>query len=129
MNEVGALCFGLVVGWVTYRTIRRTPTSGISDIAAVVGAVGGASITALFPAEEAVFGAYGIGLAIGFGLYLVTALWVASWTPETGGAVNEWLGSAPEVRGSTNGAGRIADPLPQDPRRSAEAEEIPEFRR
>ena len=38
----GALCFGLVIGWVTYRTLRRKEGSNaLSDIATVIGAVGG----------------------------------------------------------------------------------------
>ena len=72
----GALCFGLVVGWVTYRTLRRKEDkSALSDIATVIGAVGGAAVTALFKVG-ALFGAYSIGLAIGFFLYFVIGLFV-----------------------------------------------------
>ncbi|HEY7889805.1 MAG TPA: hypothetical protein VIC29_16415 [Steroidobacteraceae bacterium] len=68
----GALCFGLVIGWVTYRTLRRTTdTVGLSNIASVIGAVGGAAVTALFNTKE-LFALYSIGLAIGFFLYLIT---------------------------------------------------------
>jgi hypothetical protein len=42
---VGAVCFGIVVGWVTSRTLRRSTPSGLTDIATVVGSVGGAAIT------------------------------------------------------------------------------------
>jgi len=67
----GALLFGVVVGWVTYRTlIRRTGGVQISDIATVVGAVGGAAVTTLFDSKH-LFGVYSIGLAIGFFLYLL----------------------------------------------------------
>ncbi|WP_412062041.1 hypothetical protein [Rubrivirga sp. IMCC45206] len=66
----GAFAFGTVVGWVTYRTIRRSETTGLADIAAVIGAVGGAAVLVLFPAGTALFGAYGIGLAVGFFGYL-----------------------------------------------------------
>jgi uncharacterized membrane protein YeaQ/YmgE (transglycosylase-associated protein family) len=69
----GALCFGLVVGWITYRTLRRREgTAALSDIATVLGAVGGAAVTAVFP-DPALFGAYSIGLAIGFFAYLAVA--------------------------------------------------------
>ena len=70
----GALCFGLVIGWVTHRTLRRKndPTT-LSDISAVIAAVGGAAITALFKIGE-MFGAYCIGLAVGFFLYLIVSL-------------------------------------------------------
>jgi NhaP-type Na+/H+ or K+/H+ antiporter len=70
LTLVGALCFGIVVGWVTYRTLRRTPTSGLSDIATVIGALGGATVTALFSQGTGAFGAYCIGLIIGFFGYL-----------------------------------------------------------
>ena len=69
--QFGALCFGLVIGFVTYRTLRKTKESvALSDIATVIGAVGGAAITALFEAQD-LFAAYSIGLAIGFFLYLI----------------------------------------------------------
>jgi uncharacterized membrane protein YeaQ/YmgE (transglycosylase-associated protein family) len=80
--RIGALCFGLVIGWVTYRTLRRrSETVALSDIATVIGAVGGAAVTGLFK-DQALFGAYCIGLAIGFFLYLiiaVTALKDVTW--------------------------------------------------
>jgi uncharacterized membrane protein YeaQ/YmgE (transglycosylase-associated protein family) len=84
MDIVGAVAFGLVIGWITYRTLRRNKEgAGISDIAAVVGAVGGATVTGLF--ESAVFWAYAIGLAIGFFGYFVVGYFVdqgeASKTP------------------------------------------------
>lgn len=34
---VGALCFGFVIGWVTYRTLRRQKeTVALSNIASVI---------------------------------------------------------------------------------------------
>lgn len=67
----GALLFGLVVGWVTYRTLRRSgETVALSNIATVIGAVGGAAVTALFNTAE-LFAWYSIGLAIGFFAYLI----------------------------------------------------------
>lgn len=71
VSEIGAICFGLVIGWVTYRTLRRSEDKvGLSDIASVIGAVSGAAITNLF-SEENLFGCYSIGLAAGFFLYLL----------------------------------------------------------
>ena len=78
---VGAFCFGIVVGWVTYRTLRHTATVSIGDIAAVIGAIGGGVLT-LFKAGEPAFGYYSIGLFVGFFLYLI----VASIFPQ-----NPWL--------------------------------------
>jgi uncharacterized membrane protein YeaQ/YmgE (transglycosylase-associated protein family) len=71
INEIGAFCFGLVIGWVTYRTLRRTgETVALSNIATVIGAVGGAAVTTLFNVTE-LFSLYCIGLAVGFFLYMV----------------------------------------------------------
>jgi hypothetical protein len=67
----GALCFGVVVGWVTYRTLRRSgETVALSNIATVIGAVGGAAVTARFSTTE-LFAWYSIGLALGFFGYLI----------------------------------------------------------
>lgn len=74
ITYVGALCFGLVVGWVTYRTLRRrSGETGLSDIATVIGVVGGAAVTSLFKPED-LFAAYAIGLAIGFFAYFIVGL-------------------------------------------------------
>ena len=69
----GAFCFGLVMGWVTYRTLRRSgETVALSSIATVIGAVGGGAVTALFNTKE-LFAWYSIGLTVGFFLYLILA--------------------------------------------------------
>src|SRR5436309_3062137 len=86
ISLVGALCFGVVIGWVTYRTLRRSKTNGLSDIATILGAVGGATVTALFRRDTGDFGAYCIGLLIGFFAYLIFA--VRPNAPD-------WLGSEP----------------------------------
>ena len=70
-DSVGAALFGLVVGWITYRTLRRSGSQvHISDLAAVIGAVGGAAVTGLF-SKGHLFAWYSIGLAAGFFLYLI----------------------------------------------------------
>jgi hypothetical protein len=91
----GAGLFGIVVGWVTYRALRRSKSNGISDIAAVIGAVGGATVTAHFQADTNAFGWYSIGLAIGFFGYLITAMLLTTSTRLD--KVNEWLGERPPV--------------------------------
>jgi uncharacterized membrane protein YgaE (UPF0421/DUF939 family) len=73
----GAFCFGVVIGFVTYRTLTHTKTTGISDIASVIGAVGGATIVALFPTAGGSFDYYAIGLAIGFFFYFLVFQFVA----------------------------------------------------
>lgn len=73
MEFFGPFCFGLVIGWVTYRTLRRKADAvALGDIAAVLGAVGGATIVALF--KNSAFDAYCIGLAIGFFAYFAAGL-------------------------------------------------------
>jgi hypothetical protein len=75
--DIGALCFGVVVGWIVYRTLRRrTDSSALSDVATVIGVVGGAAVTAVFKTET-LFGFYSIGLAAGFFVYLVASLIIA----------------------------------------------------
>lgn len=74
LELIGAAAFGLVIGWITYRTLRRKEGAvALSDIATVIGAVGGAGITALFGSQD-LFGAYSIGLAIGFFSYFGVAV-------------------------------------------------------
>jgi Kef-type K+ transport system membrane component KefB len=86
VSVVGAFCFGIVVGWVAYRTLRRSSVSGLSDISTVIGIVGGAAVVALFPRATGEFGAYAVGLLIGFLSYVKIA------TSETYKDV-DWLGS------------------------------------
>ena len=84
---IGALCFGLVVGWVTYRTLRRREgASTLSDISTVIGAVGGAAVTSLF-ADTDMFAGYSIGLAIGFFVYFIVGLTVYGKD-----AAGHWMG-------------------------------------
>ena len=83
MINVGALCFGLVIGWVTYRTLRRKDGTALSDIATVIGAVGGAAVTSLF--ADDLFSSYCIGLAIGFFGYFIVGLIIGK------GDVGSWM--------------------------------------
>ena len=71
VEEVGALCFGVVIGWIVYRTMRRTEDRvQVSDLASVIGAVGGGAVTALFDSQH-LFAWYSIGLTGGFFGYLL----------------------------------------------------------
>lgn len=66
---IGALFFGLVIGWISYRILRLAAgTTVLSDIVAIIAAVGGAAVT-LF-GSPVLFGWYCIGLALGFFAYL-----------------------------------------------------------
>lgn len=72
---IGSALFGVVIGWITYRTVRRREgATQLSDIATVIGAVGGGVVTTLPFSDPDVFGAYAIGLAIGFFAYLAVAV-------------------------------------------------------
>lgn len=99
----GALCFGIVIGWVCYRTLRRNQAaSGLSDIATVIGAIGGAAITGIWKPGTSAFGGYCIGLLIGFFLYLIVSYFVEG---EAGrAAVGTWLGTEPP-KGQIMGGG------------------------
>jgi hypothetical protein len=67
---IGAGGFGLVLGWYLYFINRyRSGPVDFGDITSMLTAIGGAAVLALFPAGSDLFGAYGIGLAIGFFLY------------------------------------------------------------
>lgn len=72
---IGPLCFGIVIGYVAYRSLARSgPTSSVSDLAAVVGAVGGGVITNLFLPGSNSFDNYAVGLLLGFPAYVLVAL-------------------------------------------------------
>lgn len=70
---LGAGCFGALIGWYVYYINRyRKGDIQLSDLVTVIGTIGGGAVLALFPAKTDLFGAYGIGLAIGFfGYFLV----------------------------------------------------------
>ena len=73
----GAAGFGLVLGWYLYFLNRYRKEISLADLTTVVGAIGGAGILALFPAKTDLFGAYGVGLAVGFfGYFVVLVLLV-----------------------------------------------------
>ena len=70
LQLIGAGCFGLILGWYLYFINRyRSGPVDFGDIITILGAVGGAAVTALFKSGTDLFGAYGIGLAVGFFLY------------------------------------------------------------
>jgi len=78
--SIGPFAFGLVVGWVTYRTLRhREGSTSLSDIATVIGAVGGAAVTTLFQ-NEITFAWYSVGLAVGFFLFYVLGILIGTPT-------------------------------------------------
>jgi len=71
IETAGPICFGIVVGWITYRTLRRTPKTGVSDLASVIAAIGGAGVTTALGPNHEPFYLYCVGLTIGFFGYLI----------------------------------------------------------
>ncbi len=72
---IGAGAFGSVVGWYVYYINRyRKGDVQLSDLTTLIGIVGGGAILALFKSGTDLFGAYGIGLAIGFFGYFFVLL-------------------------------------------------------
>jgi hypothetical protein len=76
---LGAGCFGIVIGWFVYYLNRyRKSDVQLSDLVTLVGVLGGGTVLTLFPAKTDLFGAYGVGLAIGFfGYFVVLIILVA----------------------------------------------------
>lgn len=70
LQLLGAGGFGTVLGWlVFYINRQRTDDVKLGDLVTLLGVIGGSAVLALFPASTDLFGAYGIGLAVGFFQY------------------------------------------------------------
>ena len=69
VETVGVACFGLLVGFITYRTLIRAASTAVSDLASVIAAVGGGAITAIAKPGSDLFGWYAIALLVGFIVY------------------------------------------------------------
>ncbi|MBI2865558.1 MAG: hypothetical protein HYX94_13495 [Chloroflexi bacterium] len=75
-----------MVGWVTYRTLRRNEGSAaLSDISTVIGAVGGGAVLSLFGNKD-MFAWYSVGLAVGFFAYFGVGWKLGE------DAVSKWMG-------------------------------------
>jgi hypothetical protein len=78
----GAVCFGLVIGWYVYYLNRyRKGDVQLSDLVTLVGVLGGGAVLALFPTKSDLFGAYGVGLALGFFAYFVVLIILVAKSP------------------------------------------------
>jgi hypothetical protein len=89
----GAGLFGAILGWYLYYVNRyRKGDVQLGDFATVLGAIGGGAVTALFDAKTDLFGAYGIGLGIGFFGYFILLLVFVLISKARGGNFNlEWF--------------------------------------
>ncbi|MGV3572855.1 MAG: hypothetical protein ACO1PB_19855 [Ramlibacter sp.] len=61
----GAACFGAVIGWCASLAIRENGSFGIAQLSALIGAVGGGAVAALFKQQD-LFSYYSMGLAAAF---------------------------------------------------------------
>jgi hypothetical protein len=72
LQLAGAAGFGAVIGWYLYYINRyRSDEIKASDLLTTITALGGSAILRLFSARTDLFGAYGLGLFIGFFAYFV----------------------------------------------------------
>ncbi len=75
----GASAFGVLIGWYVYYINRyRKADVQLGDLVTLIGVIGGGAIVALFPAKSDLFGAYGIGLGIGFFGYFIALIVMVS---------------------------------------------------
>ncbi|MGE7384315.1 hypothetical protein ACQKM2_02260 [Streptomyces sp. NPDC004126] len=73
----GAGAFGAVIGWISYRTLRRAANAPrITDLITVIAALGGGAVINTQFAEPDLFACYGIGLFAGFFGYFAVGLLV-----------------------------------------------------
>jgi len=72
---LGAAGFGALIGWFVYYINRyRKGDVQFSDLTTVISILGGAVVLSLFKPESDLFGAYGIGLFIGFFGYFLSLI-------------------------------------------------------
>src|SRR5262245_35974443 len=74
----GAGAFGALIGWYIYYINRhRRDEVSAADLVSLIGVLGGTAVLKLFPEQTDLFGAYGVGLGIGFfGYFLIMVLLV-----------------------------------------------------
>lgn len=85
---LGAVLFGVTVGWIAYRMLRqRASIPWVQNLITLLGIIAGVAALALFR-DEVLFGWYAIGLALGFfaafavGMRLYGKQEVQSWWSE-----------------------------------------------
>ena len=93
LQLLGAGAFGTLIGWYVYYINRyRKEDVHLADIVTLLGAIGGSAVLTLFDKKTDLFGAYGIGLFVGFFGYFLTLLLfvvISSW--KEGSFTLEWF--------------------------------------
>ena len=106
VTAVGALVFGLVVGFITYRTlVRTTEKAAITDLVAVVGVLGGGVVTNLYDPAGVQFAGYAIGLALGMAVFFL-----AYWKMNGRKAIAKVMGDETIVLGTPAAPSRSTGP-------------------
>jgi len=82
ITVIGAGAFGTLIGWYVYYINRyRKSDVQLGDITTLVGVLGGGAATALFAPGGELFGAYGIGLFLGFFGYFISLIYLVDRSP------------------------------------------------
>ena len=79
----GIFAIGFVFGYLLFYAVKHTKKFGIEMLSAAIGAVGGATVIALFTPYENWIGPYGIGLGVGFVVYFLLVLIFTGKPPTT----------------------------------------------
>lgn len=67
----GAFIFGLVVGYLTYRTLIHAKRTAIGEISGVIAVIGGGVVTAELIGDIGAFSGYAVGLAVSIPIFMV----------------------------------------------------------
>jgi hypothetical protein len=71
----GAICLGIVVGWLVRYILYRLRAFTPKTLAAILSVVFGGGILRLLGADVTMLGLYIIGVLLGFAVYTALALW------------------------------------------------------
>jgi hypothetical protein len=112
---LGAAGFGILIGWYVYYINRyRKGDVQLSDLVTLIAAIGGGAVLALFPAGTDLFGAYGIGLFVGFfGYFIILVILVTISAATTGNFNSEWFLDG--RRKKPDGTWIVPEDVPQHP--------------